>query len=104
VDDVIAAGSPGMHAGHASDLRLDPRHVWGGLAAGDLIGGGLGELGFIHGQEPTDPAFGANRFVVDTYGHSDYWAPGSASLRNQAAIVVGRYDLVDYVYGRPPAP
>jgi hypothetical protein len=58
----------------------------------------------VHGEEPTDPAFGANRFVVDTWGHDAYWEPGSQSLRNQAAIVVGRYDLVSYVHGGPPAP
>ncbi|HEY7224793.1 MAG TPA: alpha/beta hydrolase [Micromonosporaceae bacterium] len=103
VDDIIAAGSPGMHTDHATDLHLDPRHVWGGLAAGDLIGGALGELPFVHGEEPTDPAFGANQFVVDTQGHSAYWDPGSLSLRNQAAIVVGRYDLVALVHGQPPA-
>jgi hypothetical protein len=102
VDDIIAAGSPGMHTDHAADLRLDPRHVWGGLAPADAVGGHLGELPFVHGQEPTDPAFGANRFVVDTGGHDDYWDHGSVSLRNQAAIVVGRYDLVSLVHGRLP--
>jgi hypothetical protein len=91
-----------MHTDQAANLHLDPRHVWGGLAAGDLIGGGLGDLSFVHGQEPTDPAFGDNRFVVDTHGHSAYWTPGSASLRNQAYIVVGQYDQVGFDYGRPP--
>jgi hypothetical protein len=57
----------------------------------------------VHGQEPTDPAFGANRFAVDTQGHGAYWDPGSLSLRNQAAIVAGRYDLVSLVHGHPPA-
>jgi hypothetical protein len=100
--DVVVVGSPGMHADHATDLRLDPRHVWGGLAAGDPIGGRLGELPFVHGQEPTDPALGANRFVVDTSGHDGYWDPDSVSLRNQAAIVAGRYDLVSLVHGSLP--
>jgi hypothetical protein len=103
VDDIIAAGSPGMHTDRAANLHLDPRHVWGGLAEGDLIGGGLGDLSFVHGEEPTEKAFGANRFVVDTHGHSAYWTAGSASLRNQAAIVVGQYDRVGYYYGSPPA-
>ncbi len=103
VDDIIAAGSPGMHTDRAAKLHIDPRHVWGGLAEGDLIGGGLGDLGFVHGEEPTDKAFGGNRFEVDTHGHSAYWTAGSASLHNQAAIVVGRYDLVGYYFGSAPA-
>ena len=101
-DDIVAAGSPGMHTDHAADMHLDPRHVWGGVASGDPVGGSLGELPFVHGDEPTDPAFGANQFVVDTQGHSSYWSPGSASLHNQAAIVAGRYDLVGLVHGAAP--
>jgi hypothetical protein len=103
VDDIIAAGSPGMHTDRAAKLHIDPRHVWGGLARGDLIGGGLGDLAFVHGEEPTDKVFGGNRFAVDTRGHSAYWTAGSASLRNQAAIIVGRYDLVGYDFGSAPA-
>ena len=103
VDDIIAVGSPGMHADHAYRLGLDPRHVWGGIAGDDPVGGWLGDLPLVHGEEPTDPAFGANRFVVETHGHSGYGAANSTSLRNQAAIVVGRYDLVSLVHGTPPA-
>lgn len=103
VDDIVAVGSPGMHTDRAASLHVDPRHVWGGLADGDLIGGGLGDLRYVHGEEPTDPAFGANRFTVDTRGHSAYWAENSASLRNQAYIVVARYDRVGYDFGGPPA-
>ena len=102
VSDVVAVGSPGMHADRAVDLGLDPRHVWGGLAADDQLGNGLGSLPFVHGEEPTDPAFGANRFQVDTLGHSGYWEPNSSSLRSQAAIIVGRYDLVPLVHGTAP--
>jgi len=101
-DDLVAAGSPGMHTAHAADLHLDPRHVWGGVAPDDRIGGDLGSLPFVHGEEPTDPAFGGNRYTVDTRGHSGYWDEHSTSLANQAAIVVGRYDLVRYVFGAPP--
>jgi hypothetical protein len=102
VDDIIAVGSPGMHTDHATDLHVSAQHVWGGVAADDPVGGYLGELPFVHGQEPTDPSFGANTFVVDTPGHQGYWNPGSASLRNQAAIIAGRYDLVSYASGTPP--
>jgi hypothetical protein len=102
VDDIIAAGSPGMHTDRAANLNIDPRHVWGGLADGDLIGGGLGDLPFVHGQEPTDKDFGGNRFEVDTEGHSAYWSAGSQSLLNQAYIVTGQYDKVSYYHGGPP--
>ena len=97
VGDIVTAGSPGMHTDHASHLHIDPKHVWGGLAADDRVG----QLPF-HGQEPTDPAFGSNRFVVDTKGHSAYWAPNSVSLENQAYIVLGQYEKVSLEYGSAP--
>jgi Alpha/beta hydrolase len=104
VDDIVTAGSPGMHTDHAANLHLDPRHVWGGVADDDPIGGRLGALPLVHGQEPTDPAFGDNRYRVDTHGHGAYWTPGSQSLDNQADIMVGRYDQVTYDYGSAPVP
>jgi hypothetical protein len=104
VDDIVTAGSPGMHTDHASDLHIDPRHVWGGLADGDPVGGWGGSVWGVHGEEPTDAEFGDNRYVVDTEGHSAYWTPNTESLANQAAIVVGRYNQVTLEYGSPPAP
>ncbi len=41
---------------------------------------------------PSVEGFGANRFAVDTSGHSDYWNNNSESLTNQARILVGAYD------------
>jgi hypothetical protein len=103
VDDLVTAGSPGMHTNTVAGLHIDPHHVWAGEANDDLIGGVLGGLPFVHGQEPSDPAFGANVFVVDTAGHGGYWTQGSQSLHNQAAIIVGRYDEVTMLAGaRPP--
>jgi Alpha/beta hydrolase len=102
VDDIVTAGSPGMHTDHASDLNLDPRHVWGGLADGDPVGGWAGSIWGVHNNEPTDKDFGANRYVVDTEGHSAYWTPNSTSLTNQAYIVAGQYNLVSLEHGSPP--
>ncbi|GAB3808645.1 hypothetical protein GCM10027605_41590 [Micromonospora zhanjiangensis] len=102
VDDIVTAGSPGMHVNDARDLHLDPRHVWAGAAADDPISGSLGSAPGIHGREPSDESFGANRYHVDTSGHSGYWTPGSASLDNQARIVVGRYGDVGLDTGRAP--
>lgn len=102
VGDIVVAGSPGMHVEGAAGLNLDPHHVWAGHAQGDPISGELGSLPGVHGDQPTDQAFGANRFHVDTTGHSSYWQQGSTGLHNQAAIVVGRYDLVTLEHGTVP--
>ncbi|GAA2582506.1 hypothetical protein GCM10010435_70270 [Winogradskya consettensis] len=101
-DDIITAGSPGMHTDRAADLQIDPKHVWGGQADGDPVAGALGSVWGVHGNEPTDEDFGANRYVTDTEGHSDYWKPGSQSLLNQAKVVVGQYDQVSLMWGEPP--
>ena len=100
VDDIVVVGSPGLHSDHASELNLDPRHVWVGRSASD-------EIRFapapIHGPEPADPRYGANRFTTSTSGHGGYWRPGSDSLLNQAYIVTGQYDRVTLVHGERPA-
>jgi hypothetical protein len=102
-DDILAAGSPGMHTDKAADLRIDPRHVWAGQAEGDLVAGAGGSIWGVHGNEPSDEDFGGNRYAVDTEGHSAYWQAGSTSLRNQAAIVAGLYGLVELEHGQAPA-
>lgn len=100
-DDVIVAGSPGAAgAEHASQLHTDPGHVWAGAAGNDPVsnyGSGLS-----HGPNPAAPEFGANRFHVDTSGHSNYWTRGSESLINQANIIMGRYHKVELDHGRRP--
>jgi hypothetical protein len=99
VDDIIVAGSPGMRVDNAGQLNIDPRHVWAGRAADDLVPV-IGPLS--HDTAPHTEAFGANRFHVDTSGHTAYWRPDSESLRNQAHILVGQYDRVTLDHGRPP--
>jgi hypothetical protein len=99
-DDIIVAGSPGMRVDNVSDLKIDPKHVWAGAAEGDDVSGWLSH--FAHGPEPHEEEFGANRYHVDTTGHSDYWKPDSESLRNQALIVIGEYDRVTLDHGTRP--
>ncbi|GLY06838.1 alpha/beta hydrolase [Actinoplanes sp. NBRC 101535] len=128
VDDIVVAGSPGMHVAGAGDLMADPRHVWAGasgtdpvaeagnarpwsgIAAGIAFGAagpivlagaeyGLDEL---HGIAPTDASFGGNNWVADTDGHTSYWDAGSESLSNQARILAGQYDLVTLNSGERP--
>lgn len=89
VDDIVVAGSPGMRVDNVADLQIDPTHVWAGAAEGDDVTGWMSH--FAHGPEPHKEDFGANRYEVDTAGHSDYWKPSTDSLRNQARIVVGHY-------------
>ncbi|MEV6113723.1 alpha/beta hydrolase [Streptomyces sp. NPDC052109] len=111
-DDIVVAGSPGMLVGDASDLDVGKNHVWSEAAGDDAVplGGKIAHLGgykwgvqTFHGLPydagyvqtvPSDEAFGAHRMHVDTSGHSGYWDERSDSLKNQAAVVVGRYDKV----------
>jgi Alpha/beta hydrolase len=98
-DDIVVVGSPGLHSDHASELHLDPRHVWVGRADNDEIGFAPG---FIHGPEPADPDYGANQFTTTTSGHGGYWRPDSDSLLNQAYIITGQYGRVTLGHGQRP--
>jgi len=100
VDDIIVAGSPGMRVPDAGHLNIDPRHVWVGKAADDNLVPVGGQI--FHDPAPHRESFGANRFYVDTEGHSGYWRPDSQSLRNQALIMIGDYERVRLEHGRPP--
>lgn len=92
VDDVVVVGSPGMTVDRASDLQMDPEHVWAGGAGDDGVidafaGGPLG-------RDPLRENFGGNNFEVDTHGHSGYWDrngdKNSDSLANQGRIIAGK--------------
>ncbi|GAA3012743.1 hypothetical protein GCM10020229_25110 [Kitasatospora albolonga] len=116
VDEILVAGSPGMHVPYARDLNIDPRHVWAAEADWDPVPsiGGLG-----HGRSdgwfdlpntPTSEDFGANRITTEgNSGHSSYWddihggnGKPNSSLDNQAAIVAGQYDRVSLEHGSRP--
>ncbi|MFD9406148.1 alpha/beta hydrolase [Streptomyces sp. NPDC059989] len=90
VVDMVLFGSPGTGAGSARELPTAAR-VWAGRGNGDWIGNvphvRLGGIGF--GTDPVDPAFGARAFAAGAAGHSDYLKPGTESLDNLAAIVLG---------------
>ena len=109
VHDIIVAGSPGMRVPDVSHLNLDARHVWAGRGAYDYVPhigppshGSPDIWPPSIGTAPHSESFGANRFVVDTTGHTDYWRPDSQSLRNQALIMMGQYRRVGLVHGSPP--
>ncbi|RZU51324.1 transposase [Krasilnikovia cinnamomea] len=100
-------------------LMSDRRHVWAGSAGNDpvskpevagkyvmglpIVGTWLSEAyADGHGMSPHEAEFGANQYVVDTSGHSDYWNNGSKSLANQAAVVVGQYSYAGLEHGQAP--
>ncbi|MGG2463236.1 alpha/beta hydrolase [Streptomyces sp. RGM 3693] len=91
--DLVVFGSPGMRQDNAAELHTAAR-VWAARDASDWIGDvpHVELLGLGHGADPTDPAFGARRVPAErAEGHTGYLAPGTDSLRNFAAIALGRY-------------
>lgn len=127
VDDVIFVGSPGVGVEHASDLGIDPSHVFAGTSAHDPIQYGTSlDPGRIvqdlpyqrseragpvtvqdshlwFGRDPAHQFFGANtlptdpgRSLLDGGSHSQYWDPGSRSLRSIAEVVVGKMPSGSY--------
>ncbi|WP_055590279.1 alpha/beta hydrolase [Streptacidiphilus griseoplanus] len=86
-DDIVVVGSPGMTVDHASDLNMDPSHVWVGAASDDPIIDDFSDLTL--GDNPAEEPFGGRNFEVDTHGHSGYWDDGSDSLDNQGRIIAG---------------
>jgi Alpha/beta hydrolase len=91
VTDIAAFGSPGMDASSVRALHSTAR-VWAGRGTGDWIGDvpHTQLLGLGFGRDPVSPAFGARLFDCGSGGHSGYFQPGSAALRNLALIALGR--------------
>ncbi|WP_405150872.1 alpha/beta hydrolase family protein [Sphaerisporangium sp. NBC_01403] len=96
VDDVVVFGSPGLGVSDASALGSTAR-LWAGRGAKDWMrfvpSVKLGPLGF--GADPVHPSFGARVFAAGPGGHSDYFQPGSLSLRNLTLITLGRTSEVE---------
>lgn len=98
-DDYVFAGSPGVQADHAGDLGVRGDHVWAmgadswddGLVRHGGRAMGLGENGVI----PTDESFGGKIMASDAGGHTEFYDENSVSLRNQAAVVAGKYGKVE---------
>ncbi|GGP39446.1 alpha/beta hydrolase [Streptomyces melanogenes] len=89
--DIVVLGSPGMHADTAADLGTGAR-VWAAKDPSDWISyvPNVRFLGMGHGEDPAGPDFGARRVdASDARGHTGYFAPGTASLRQFAAIATG---------------
>jgi hypothetical protein len=100
-DDLVLIGSPGAGVAHATDLGLDPRHVWASTARYDVINAAVNPLhppGLWYGPSPSGPSFGAHVFTsapgnwADPLGtHMAYFDDGNPSLTNLADIAVADY-------------
>jgi hypothetical protein len=132
VDDIMVAGSPGMHVDYANQLNLDDRHIWAlasdndnvpeigrGAHTGSSHPGGLPfairdlVMGEELGNVPSDKDFEANVMTANPGGHSDYWdarpdGTPDVSLDNQARVIMGTYNDPDpnkrpqLIYGDMP--
>ncbi len=98
ITDIALFGSPGTTAWTASRLGGTAR-VWAGRGTSDWMEDvpHVRFLGLGLGPDPVSPEFGARIFDAGAGGHSDYLAPGSASLRSLAAIALGRPTYVTQV-------
>lgn len=91
VADLVVFGSPGMRADSVSDLHTTAR-VWAAKDDSDWIDNvpSVELFGLGHGEDPTDPDFGARRLPAEqAEGHTGYFAPGTDSLRAFALIADG---------------
>ncbi|NIY65156.1 alpha/beta hydrolase [Streptomyces malaysiensis] len=96
VSDLVVLGSPGMRADSAEGLRTGAR-VWAARDRTDWIRRvtGYDFLGLGHGDDPTDPSFGARVVSAESaHGHTGYFAPGTDSLRNFSRIALGDFEAV----------
>ncbi|MGJ6122334.1 alpha/beta hydrolase [Mycolicibacterium sp. Y3] len=101
-NNVVAVGSPGVLAAHASDLSLaDGAHVFATRAENDVIGiatyatlgpdpmsAGFGGIPFEAAPGPAGP-FGSP--TVDA--HSSYWSAGNPALDNLGRIIAGQTNV-----------
>lgn len=97
--EVVLLGSPGAAVTAAGDLRVPAGHVYVGASSRDPVS----YLDFF-GTDPTHRRFGGVRFEaesitrnayrLDADDHASYYAEGSESVRNLAAVVVGDHDAV----------
>lgn len=112
VNDVVVVGSPGMDANSRHELMSPDVRVWAGktntpgvpaavvMASGGslflldkglrLIGGSdVVPMAPVHGPDPAAKGFGARSLPTDGHGHSEYFMPGTRSLRSIAGVAVG---------------
>jgi len=88
-DDVVVLGSPGIGVRAAAGVTPEGGGLYAIQTADDPVAWSR-----FHGPDPAGPAFGATALAANApgwtpiSGHSAYYAVGSASLDNLAAVVV----------------
>ncbi len=102
-NNVVAVGSPGMLAQHASDLNLpDGAHVFASRAENDLIGIatyatlGPDPMAASFGGIPSEAAPGPTGLLgtPTIEAHSSYWGgQGNPAVENMGRIIAGRTDV-----------
>ncbi|MFV1362620.1 alpha/beta hydrolase [Mycolicibacterium elephantis] len=102
VNNVVAVGSPGILAAHASDLSLaSGANVFASRAENDMIG--VATYATL-GPDPMNSRFGGIPFeaapgAAGPFGtptvdaHSSYWSAGNPALDNMGRIIAGRTDV-----------
>lgn len=101
-NNVVAVGSPGILAGHASDLNLPAdSHVFATRAQNDIIGA---VTGLTLGPDPMMSKFGGIPFeaapgpswpfgLPSVAAHSSYWSDGNPALLNMGKVIAGQTDV-----------
>ncbi|WP_157641378.1 alpha/beta hydrolase [Longispora albida] len=87
-DELVFVGSPGVGVDRASDLRIDPEHVWSTTAKNDPIQYAISpklDIGdpspdLVFGQNPSMPDFGGQTFASD---------PGNPLVRTRPVDLFG---------------
>jgi len=104
VDSLVVVGSPGSPAQAASDLHVRAGQVYVGEADFDLVTNSA-----FFGSDPGAPSYGATPFgtnggtdaitgdsLIRSFGHIEYFSPGTESLRNIALIGIGKGAYVSH--------
>jgi hypothetical protein len=105
-DQIIGVAAPGFGVDRAAELAIGEENVWATMAEGDAIDGAAAES-VVHGNDPTNDAFGGRTFDSDASGadggdvHGGYWDEGNDARKNMALIVTGQTELVEPPGGRP---
>lgn len=102
IDALAIVGSPGSDAQSVSSLAVRDANVFVGEAGWDPVVNSA-----FFGSDPGATSYGAYRMGVSggtdtvtaaslspSYGHNEYFRPGSESLRNMALIGIGQGGLV----------
>jgi hypothetical protein len=101
LSDLVVAASPGMRMDHADQVPVGTRLWATARDATDWVRRvpGIELFGLGHGTDPAGPGFGARVVSSDrAEGHTGYFVPGTASLRNFADIALGHYRAVTCAY------